>query len=60
MIYSGGVGYRTNSFYVDTAIMYGTTTQTYIPYILSNPDFAPTATINNSYVKGLVTFGVFF
>lgn len=60
MIYSGGVGYRSDSFYVDLTGVYGTTTQTYIPYVLSNRDFVPTANINTSFIKGLVTFGVFF
>ncbi len=60
MIYSGGVGYKSESFYVDLTGMYGASTQTYVPYALANRDFSPTATINNSFIKGLVTFGVFF
>lgn len=60
MIYSTGVGYRTNEFYVDVTGMYGSTQASYTPYSLgSSTDFA-SAKINNSYVKGLVSFGVFF
>ncbi len=60
MIYSAGVGYRTNEFYVDVTGMYGSTQASYTPYSLaSSTDFA-SAKINNSYVKGLVSFGVFF
>lgn len=60
MIYSAGVGYRTSEFYVDVTGMYGSTQASYTPYSLaSSSDFA-SAKINNSYVKGLVSFGVFF
>jgi hypothetical protein len=59
-IYSAGVGYRTNQFYVDVTGMYGTTQQSYTPYRLADGrDYASTK-IDNSYVRGLVTFGVFF
>ena len=60
MIYSAGVGYRTNQFYVDVTGMYGTTQQSYTPYRLADSrDYASTK-IDNSYTRGLVTFGVFF
>ncbi len=60
IIYSAGVGYRTNSFYVDVTGMYGTTQQSYTPYRLADGrDYASTK-IDNNYVRGLVTFGVFF
>ena len=60
MIYSTGIGYRTSEFYVDVTGIYGSTQASYTPYSLaSSSDFA-SAKINNSYVKGLVSFGVFF
>jgi hypothetical protein len=60
MIYSAGVGYRTNQFYIDVTGMYGTTQQSYTPYRLADSrDYASTK-IDNSYTRGLVTFGVFF
>ena len=60
MIYSAGVGYRTNEFYVDVTGMYGSTQASYTPYSLANSTDFASAKINNSYVKGLVSFGVFF
>jgi hypothetical protein len=61
MIYSAGVGYRTNQFYVDVTGMYGTTQQSATPYRIRNYEDAYASTkIDNSYVRGLVTFGVFF
>lgn len=60
MIYSAGVGYRTNQFYVDVTGMYGTTQQSYTPYRLADSrDYASTK-IDNNFTRGLVTFGVFF
>jgi len=60
MIYSAGLGYRTNEFYVDLAGMYGSTQASYTPYSLASSSDYASAKINNSYVKGLVSFGVFF
>lgn len=60
MIYSAGVGYRTNEFYVDVTGMYGSTQASYTPYSLANSTDFASAKINNSYVKGLVSFGIFF
>ncbi len=60
MIYSAGVGYRTNEFYVDVTGLYGSTQGSYTPYSLTSSTDYASAKINNSYVKGLVSFGVFF
>ena len=60
MIYSTGIGYRTNEFYVDVTGMYGSTQASYTPYSLANSSDFASAKINNSYVKGLVSFGIFF
>jgi len=38
MIYSAGLGYRTNEFYVDLAGMYGSTQASYTPYSLASKD----------------------
>ena len=60
MMYSAGVGYRTNAFYVDITGLYGSTQQSVTPYRLaSSTDFA-SAKVNSSFVKGVVSFGVFF
>ncbi len=60
IIYSAGVGYRTNEFYVDVTGIYGSTQASYTPYSLASSTDYASAKINNSYVKGLVSFGVFF
>ncbi|MEA5460264.1 hypothetical protein VB796_14500 [Arcicella sp. LKC2W] len=59
-IYSAGLGYRTNEFYIDVTGMYGTTQQSFTPYSLANSGDYASAKIDNSYVKGLVSFGIFF
>jgi hypothetical protein len=60
MIYSAGVGYRTNAFYVDVTGLYGSTQQSYTPYRLANSTDFASAKVDNSFVKGVVSFGVFF
>lgn len=59
-IYSAGLGYRTNEFYIDVTGMYGTTQQSFTPYSLASSGDYASAKIDNSYVKGLVSFGIFF
>jgi long-subunit fatty acid transport protein len=59
-IYSAGLGYRTNEFYIDVTGMYGTTQQSFTPYSLTSSGDYASAKIDNSYVKGLVSFGIFF
>ncbi|WP_026994031.1 hypothetical protein [Flectobacillus major] len=60
MVYSAGVGIKTNTFYIDLTGMYSQTKQAYNPYVLDDSAKFATATINNSWVKGLATFGVYF
>jgi hypothetical protein len=60
MIYSAGLGYRTNAFYVDVTGLYGSTQQSVTPYRLANNTDYASAKVNNSYMKGVVSFGVFF
>ena len=60
MMYSAGIGYRTNAFYVDLTGLYGTTQQSVTPYRLASVTDYASAKVNSSYVKGVVSFGVFF
>lgn len=60
LIYSAGIGIRTSDFYIDFAGLYAKTTQTYSPYVLNNLESYSSAIINNSYLKGVVSFGIFF
>lgn len=59
-IYSGGLGYRDKTFYIDAACLFAQSQQSYAPYVLSNSaDFA-SATIKNTWIKGMLTFGIYF
>lgn len=61
LIYSAGIGVKTNEFYIDFTGMYaGSSQSAYTPYTLSNTSEFASAKINSSYVKGLVTFGIYF
>lgn len=60
MIYSSGIGIRTGDFYVDVTGLYAKTQQAYSPYVLNNTEAYSSAIISNSYVKGVVSFGIFF
>lgn len=60
LAYSSGVGFRTNDFYIDVTGLYAKTSQAYSPYVLNNRELYPSAKIDNSYVKGVVSFGIFF
>ncbi|MFT4033265.1 MAG: hypothetical protein QM669_12650 [Siphonobacter sp.] len=59
-IISGGVGYRTHSFYVDMAALHSQQTMAYSPYILANTADYASAKIKNQTITGVLTFGVFF
>ena len=60
LIYSSGIGIRTGDFYVDLTGLYAKTQQAYSPYVLNNTADYSSAIISNSYVKGVVSFGIFF
>lgn len=60
VIYSAGVGIRTGDFYVDVTGLYGKTAQAFNPYVLNDTRFFASSTINNSYIKGVMSFGIFF
>ncbi|MBS1771717.1 MAG: hypothetical protein JST82_02565 [Bacteroidetes bacterium] len=59
---SAGVGFRTDSWFIDLALMHSIFETSEIPYTLNyNPVvYAPTATINNSLNNAALTFGVKF
>ncbi len=56
--YSGGAGWRSQSFYIDLGIIYNTFDQQYAPYFLD--DDTPIADINNSKTTIMLTFGANF
>lgn len=59
-IYSGGIGYKTDKFYADAAVLYGVQTTAYTPYILSTTQDYASAKIKNTTTTGVLTVGVYF
>jgi hypothetical protein len=62
---SGGIGLRSNKFYVDLASSYRISETRYAPYILENPDNNPIfetsfVDINSSNLNFMLSFGLFF
>ncbi len=60
MVYSAGVGIKTGTFYVDLTGLYGKTQQAYNPYVLNDSSLYATAIIDQSWTRGVLTFGVYF
>ncbi len=59
-IYSAGVGYRDEKFYVDVAGLYGQSANSYSPYVLNNPQDYASAKINNSTSQVILSVGTYF
>lgn len=53
---SGGVGYRTQKFYIDFALVFSKGANTYRPYRINSPD-SPLVTMDNKTTFGMVTLG---
>lgn len=53
---SGGVGYRTQKFYIDLALVFSKGANTYRPYRINSPD-SPLVTMDNTTSFGMVTLG---
>lgn len=53
---SGGVGYRTQKFYIDFALVFSKGANTYRPYRINSPD-SPLVTMDNTTSFGMVTLG---
>jgi len=53
---SGGVGYRTQKFYIDFALVFSKGANTYRPYRVNMPN-GPLVTIDNKTSFGMVTLG---
>lgn len=60
MVYSAGVGVKTGTFYVDLTGMFGKTQQAYNPYVLNDSSLYATAIMDQSWTRGVLTFGVYF
>lgn len=59
-IFSGGLGYRTDKFYVDVAALYGTSASAYSPYVLNNTADYASAKINNTTTQVILSVGTYF
>src|SRR5690606_15156671 len=57
---SGGIGYRTNRFFADLALMHTMLDEESYPYILPEPVVLPMATIQNRWNNVALTFGFKF
>lgn len=60
MAFTGGVGVRLPSFFVDLAVVHSRYKSGYTPYTLENPAFEPSATIQNAFTNAVISFGTFF
>jgi hypothetical protein len=63
--FSGGIGYRSDKFFLDLATSYRNLENSYAPYILDNPDNNPIfntsfVDIKSSNLNFLLSFGLFF
>ena len=54
-VYSGGIGYRINSFYVDAGVVYSQYKQEYSPYYV--PGSTPIANVGSNNTRILLTIG---
>lgn len=59
-VYSAGLGYRDDKFYVDVAGLYGQSASAYAPYVLANSQDYASAKINNSTAQVALSVGTFF
>ncbi len=57
--YSVGLGYRTSSFYVDMAVIYGQGNKSYRPYTVNTPT-SPLVMLNNTSTSIMFTIGIPF
>lgn len=59
-IYSGGVGYRTDKFYVDVAALFGKSTSAFAPYVLNNSTEYASARTDNTTTQVILSVGTYF
>lgn len=59
-IFSAGVGYKTDRFYIDAAVTHGQQTTAYSPYILANTNDYASAKIKNQTTNAILTLGTYF
>ncbi|MDR6194083.1 hypothetical protein [Siphonobacter sp. SORGH_AS_0500] len=60
VVYSGGVGYKTNNFYIDGTVLYSQQNSAYSPYILADATTYASARIKNQTTSAVLTIGTYF
>ncbi len=60
VLFSGGIGYRSERFFVDATAVYNTFTSAFTPYVLNNQQDYASVDIKNRSVNVLITLGTFF
>lgn len=60
LAYSGGLGYKSNSFYLDLTGSYSAYKSAFTPYTLSNPEDYASAKIDTKNTNLSFTFGTYF
>lgn len=60
LVYSGGIGYKSNSFYLDLTGSYLAYKSAFTPYSLNNPADYASAKIENKNTNLSISFGTYF
>ncbi len=60
LLYSGGIGFRSDRFFADVTGIYNTTKSAYTPYVLSNQGDYGSAKISSKSINVLISVGTFF
>ena len=60
ILFSGGLGYRSKSFFADVAATFGSYKSSYTPYTLNNVEDYSSVAITNKPVNVMLTVGTFF
>ncbi|HEV7347211.1 hypothetical protein [Telluribacter sp.] len=60
LLFSGGIGFRTDRFFIDATGTFNTYKSTYTPYVLFNQNDYASVDINNRNINVILTLGTFF
>lgn len=60
LLFSGGVGFRSDRFFADITGVYNTTKSAYTPYVLNNQSDYASTKINSQSINVLISLGTFF
>ncbi len=60
LLFSGGIGFRSERFFADVTAIYNTYTSAFTPYVLNNQNDFGSVEIKNTSINVLLTIGTFF